>query len=130
MKLTSNVIHLFLATLLCIGLAACASGGRGSDQPASAKASATSDMPPPAGSPLAKVDLGMNDTEVRKVLGEPDNANGYMTGKAWIPFYHGPDTARTDWMYKDQGRVVFSRNRYSGSLKVVRVIYNPDESGD
>jgi hypothetical protein len=33
-------------------------------------------------------------------------------------------------MYKGQGRVVFSRNRYSGSLKVVRVTYNPDEAGN
>jgi hypothetical protein len=32
-------------------------------------------------------------------------------------------------MYKGQGRVVFSRNRYSGNLKVVRVIYNPGEGG-
>jgi len=32
-------------------------------------------------------------------------------------------------MYNGKGRVVFSRNRYSGSLKVVRVIYNPDEGG-
>ena len=27
------------------------------------------------------------------------------------------------------GRVVFSRNRYSGNLKVVRVDYNPSETG-
>jgi hypothetical protein len=130
MKLTSTAIKLFLATLLCIGLAACASGGRGSDEAAPAKAAAPADVPPPAGSPLSKINPGMNDTEVRKVLGEPDDANGYMTGKAWIPFYHGPDTSRTDWMYKGRGRVVFSRNRYSGNLKVVRVIYNPDEAGN
>ena len=30
-------------------------------------------------------------------------------------------------MYKGKGRVVFSRNRYSGQLKVINVIYNPDE---
>jgi len=128
MKRTSNAIRLFLAALLCIGLAACASGS-GSDKAAPSEAAAPSDVPPPAGSPLSKVNPGMNDTDVRKVLGEPDDANGYMTGKAWIPFYHGPDTARTDWMYNSKGRVVFSRNRYSGSLKVVRVIYNPDEGG-
>ena len=52
-----------------------------------------------------------------------------MTGKAWIPFYFGPDATRTDWMYKGQGRVVFSRNKYSGALKVIRILYNPAEAG-
>ena len=85
--------------------------------------------PPPANSPLAKIQVGMTDTEVRKILGEPDDANGYITGKAFIPYYSGPDTSRTDWLYKGKGRVVFSRNRYSGTLKVVRVDYNPSESG-
>ena len=67
------------------------------------------------------------DCRVRKVLGDPDNANAYMTGKSWIPFYYGPDTHRTDWMYKGKGRVVFSRNRYSGGLKVIRILHNPNE---
>jgi hypothetical protein len=129
MKPAHSAIHLLIATLLCIGLSACASGGGGSDEAAPAKAAAASEVPPPAGSPLSKVDPGMGESDVREVLGEPDNANSYQTGKAWIPYYHGPDTSRTDWMYKGQGRVVFSRNRYSGKLKVVRVIYNPDESG-
>ena len=122
MKPAHSAIHLLIATLLCIGLSACASGGGGSDEAAPAKATAAS-------SPLSKVDPGMGESDVREVLGEPDNANSYQTGKAWIPYYHGPDTSRTDWMYKGQGRVVFSRNRYSGKLKVVRVIYDPDESG-
>jgi hypothetical protein len=32
-------------------------------------------------------------------------------------------------MYKGKGRVVFSRNQWSGALKVIRVIYNPSEAG-
>lgn len=108
---------------------ACASGGGAG---ASGDSSATAAAKPqysdaPAGSPLAKVDLGMNDAEVRKILGDPDDSNAYMTGKAWIPFYYGPDTHRSDWMYRGQGRVVFSRNRWSGSMKVIRVLYNPSE---
>ena len=66
---------------------------------------------------------------MRKALGEPDSANAYMTGKAWIPFYFGSDVARTDWMYEGKGRVVFSRNRYTGALKVVRILYNSSELG-
>jgi hypothetical protein len=91
-------------------------------------AKAAEGVPPPPGSPLAKVQVGMSDTEVRKILGDPDNANGYMTGKQFIPWYFGPDTSRTDWLYKGKGRVVFSRNRWSGNLAVVRVDYNPNET--
>ena len=50
----------------------------------------------PAGSELAKVQMGMSDAEVRKVLGDPDSSNAYMTAKLWIPFYFGPDTHRSD----------------------------------
>jgi hypothetical protein len=104
---------------------ACASGGGGGDSTAPPAKSEYSNAP--AGSPLAKVDLGMSDAEVRKVLGDPDNSNAYMTGKAFIPFYYGPDTHRSDWMYRGKGRVVFSRNRWSGSMKVIRVMHNPNE---
>ncbi len=121
---------LLILVLASAGWMACASSGGGEGGGSSSTAAksadtAYSDAPP--GSALAKVQLGMNDAEVRKVLGDPDNSNAYMTGKAWIPFYYGPDTHRTDWMYKGKGRVVFSRNRWSGALKVIRVLYNPQE---
>jgi hypothetical protein len=109
-------------------LAACASGGGGDGSGDSSAPTAKSEYSDaPAGSPLAKVELGMSDSEVRKLLGDPDDSNAYMTGKGFIPFYYGPDTHRSDWMYKGQGRVVFSRNRWSGSMKVIRVMYNPSE---
>lgn len=122
-----------LRILILIAISAawvgCASGGGGGAAPAKAESGAAaatySDVP--AGSPLAAVEPGWTDAQVRKALGEPDNSNAYMTGKAWIPFYYGPDTHRTDWMYKGEGRVVFSRNRYSGGLKVINVLYNPQE---
>ena len=128
---------LFLILVVALGTSAlvCASGGGGGTGTAAADSGAQVAAPklpagysePAAGSPLSKVTVGMNDAEVRKVLGDPDNANAYMTGKAWIPFYYGPDTHRTDWMYKGKGRVVFSRNRWSGALKVVRVMANANE---
>lgn len=133
----NRVLTALLLTAVLAALGACASGSSGSSsssgtttasEPAAKPAEAKpADVPPPAGHPFAKVTIGMNDTDVRKVLGEPDNANAYMTGKAFIPFYFGPDTARTDWMYKGKGRIVFSRNTYSGGLKVIRVMYNPNE---
>ncbi len=104
--------------VLTMFMLACAGGG-------GANESVYSDPPP--GSSLAKVELGMNEHDVRRLLGEPSDANAYQTGKAWIPYYYGPDTTRSDWMYGGIGRVVFSRNRYSGGLKVIRVMYNANE---
>ena len=80
----------------------------------------------PDDSPLAKITVGMSDTDVRKALGEPTTQNAYMTGKSWIPFYYGPDTSRTDYVYDGIGRVVFSRSRYSGQLAVIDVVHDPN----
>lgn len=106
-----------------IGLSmGCASGGGDGSQAAPKVV-----VEVPASSPLAQIELGMNDTDVRRVLGDPARSNSYMTGKNFIPFYYGPDVSRSDWMYPGVGRVVFSRNRYSNGLKVIRLIHNPDE---
>jgi outer membrane protein assembly factor BamE (lipoprotein component of BamABCDE complex) len=126
----SHRVTLVLLAFVVAVLFACASGSGGQqaeDSPKS-EAAAAKGVAPPASSPLAKVNLGMTDFQVRKILGEPDNVNVYPTGKSWIPFYYGSDTMRTDWMYKGMGRVVFSKNQYSGALKVVRIDYNPNES--
>ena len=114
-------IILFLALSAFI-ISACASdgGGGGGAYPAGYSA-------PPAGSPFAKLTINGTEYDVRKALGEPDNANAYMTGKMWIPFYFGSDLARTDWMYTGQGRIVFSRNRWTGALKIIKILYNPNE---
>jgi len=117
----SVVLVASLAFGLMVGTGGCASSG------GSASAAPAADVPIPSSSPLAKIEIGMNDLAVRKAIGEPDDANMYMTGKAWIPFHYGPDTHRTDWKYSGVGRVVFSRNRYSGALKVVKLIHNPEE---
>jgi hypothetical protein len=66
---------------------------------------------------------------VREKIGAPTGEQVYPTGKAWIPFYYGPDTMRTDWKYKGQGRVVFSTNQWSHTSKVIRVDYDPGEDG-
>jgi len=52
-----------------------------------------------------------------------------MTGKAFIPHYHGPDAHRLDYRYKGVGIVVFNRNRYSSVVKVIRVEADPNEDG-
>lgn len=121
------VFRSFVLVLLAAGcvLAGCASSGGERAAPAKAAPQAAA---APAGSALAKVNAGMTEIEVRKLLGEPDRSNAYQTGKAWIPFYYGPDTARTDWVYAGKGRVVFSRNRYTGELRVIHTLYNPSEA--
>jgi hypothetical protein len=89
----------------------CASGGGAPAAPAA----------PPTGA-LLKIELGMNDSDVRGIAGEPTSSKTYMTGKQFIPYYYGSDTSRMDWVYDGQGRVVFSRNRYSGGRKVIQVL--------
>ncbi len=85
--------------------------------------------PPVPGTPLARVEMGMSEGQVRNILGEPTSQNSYMTGKAWIPYYYGSDTSRMDYKYKGVGVVVFGRNRYSGQTRVIRVDYDPAEDG-
>ena len=119
-------VLLLSCLMLSVALStACASGGGGGG--ADETKAEASEVAVPASSPLAKIEIGMTDSDVRKILGEPSNTNDYMTGKAFIPYYYGSDTARSDYMYKGVGRVVFSRNRYSGALKVIKLIHNPDE---
>ena len=112
-------VALLLVTLTAWGCA--------SSQGTPAEAAAADTTAVPDDSPLAQITMGMNDTDVRKILGEPTTQNAYMTGKAWIPYYYGPDTSRTDYVYQGIGRVVFSRNRYSGQLKIIRLLHNPNE---
>lgn len=79
----------------------------------------------PARSVLSAIRAGMSDTEVLEILGDPDQRSRYTTAKLWIPFYTGPDSRRTDWIYRGEGRVVFSQNLDNGTLLAIRVIYDP-----
>jgi hypothetical protein len=76
-----RVALLVLAALAIGTFAACAKR-----EPEPEPAAATRATPPPAGSPLAKVQLGMSQRDVQNVLGPPDDENAYVTGKAFIPF--------------------------------------------
>ena len=71
----------------------------------------------------------MSEAQVVEILGPPTSQQNYVTGKAWIPYYYGPDTGRLDYRYKGLGIVVFSRNRYSGQAQVVRIDSDPNEDG-
>ena len=112
-------------SLLLMSLAACLAGMPACSQ-REPKQPAAPAVAMPASSPLAKIQLGMTEVDVRKAIGEPTTTRSYMTGKMWMPFYYGGDTSRTAWTYAGEGEVVFSRNRYTGGLKVVRVDYKPE----
>jgi hypothetical protein len=90
-----------------------------------AEPSSASAKPIPKGHSFAKVQTGMTQAEVQKILGDPTGRHEYPTGKNWIPFYHGPDRWRSEWLYKGKGSIVFTHNNYSGSITVLEVLYDP-----
>lgn len=125
-----------LAALLCtcLVLGACASDGGSAEagSQTASKAPPSKGAAPPAGTPLAKIEMKMRPDEVRSIMGEPDSQHSYPGAiwKRFIPFYYGADSGnRVEYGYAGQGRVVFSVNAYSGQLNVVRVDYDPHETG-
>jgi len=120
------------------GLIGCSSGGAdGSSAKADKKAAkAEADkadaipVPIPATSKFAKVELGMSRGEVEDKIGQPNEFAGYVTGKAWNPFYYGGDTHRMAARYKGDGVIVYApHSRYASTYKVIRIEYNADEPG-
>ncbi len=122
-----------------VTLSGCATKGGGSspqnDQEANTQ-KAKQEMPRivgdiPAGSPFSKVDIGMPMGQVNDLIGSPSDQSSYATGKAFIPFYYGGDTARIEAFYKGQGRITFTGGSGFGgkSYKVYRIIYDPNENG-
>jgi hypothetical protein len=86
--------------------------------------------PPPAGSKLAGIREGMTPEQVQKLAGTPGSIKPYITGKAFIPWYFGPDRTRTAYYYKGQGRVILSGDGGFGTdSHVLRVEYDPTDPG-
>jgi hypothetical protein len=98
-----------------------------SDSVPAAMKAAEPAVPIPANHPFGKIQNGMNEVEVRKILGEPTSSKDYMTGKQFLPWNFGRDASRQEWTYKGKGLITFSRNAASGSLKVIKVIYDPSK---
>lgn len=84
----------------------------------------------PANSAFAKLKLGMAQGQVHEILGQPTDSKQYQTGKAWIPFYFGPDMMRHDEFYKGVGVVTYTGAGIGGvHWKLYRAVYNPAEDG-
>ena len=121
---------LFASLILVAGAYGCkttTSAESGSTKEAPAKSEPAAKKAPaniPAGSPLAKVKMGMPQSQVYDLIGQPTSTRVFPSGKSFIPFYYGPDTHRKGAFFKGLGRVVFS-----GADQVVEIEYDPTEDG-
>ena len=120
------VAVIVLGCVVAVGVGGCAKRS-GSD----ATKAQSAYPPPPANSPLAKIHEGMTELDVSSILGPPDSSKAYITGKAFIPWYFGPDQSRFVGYYKGKGRVIFSGGNQwgAGRGRVQRVEYDPSEPG-
>jgi hypothetical protein len=123
-----------LSTIVACGLVILSVAGCAKREPkpeGERRAAEANYPPPPANSPMAKIQVGMSEQEVAKLIGFPDDSHAYITGKAFIPWYFGPDQSRFVCYYKGKGRVVFSGGNQwgAGRGKVQRVEYDPSEDG-
>ena len=86
---------------------------------------------PAPNSKFNKLKIGMGMKEVTDLIGPPSDQGAYITGKAWIPFYFGPDRYRHELLYKGQGRLVFAGGSVGdlSSGRLSRIIHNADERG-
>lgn len=127
----STVVVLMLAALF---LGACASGSSGGGESSAAaaepaKAAPPKGVAPPAGSPMAKVQMNMSPQQVTEILGAPTGQKNYPSGKAFNPFNYGNDSGqRMEYDYTGVGRVVFALPKWGGVPKVVRVDYDPAQN--
>jgi len=123
-KLVSAALAVAGALVLGIvaGIAACAPR-----TPAPTTLTQTALAAAPTDSKLSKVRAGMTQVEVVEIVGKPNDERWYPSGKAWVPWYFGPDRARTAYYYVSEGRVVFS-GRGDG-MTVHHVEYDPSEDG-
>jgi len=137
MKITTSLIRSFACIAVVVALTGCAthstsSNSSSSNEPA---ANASSDgggivgtIPPD--SKFAKISIGMSMKEVYDTIGQPTDTHSYTTGKAFIPFYFGNDVARSEALYKGEGRITFTGAGIGGvALKVFRIEYDPKETG-
>ncbi len=120
---TRHVSRFRLAFAVALLALAVAAPVNSADGPA---AEPTAAIPPT--SPLAKIKEGMDSDEVTRILGAPSSTGRHVTGKAFIPFYFGTDAVKTEWRYKNLGRVIFSKGSFSAS-HVSGIEYDPNESG-
>lgn len=118
-----------VAAWLVVGIGGCRKREAAPEKPPVAEPSVKG-TPPPANSPMAKVKQGMRPEEVVEILGAPSRQSAYPTGKAFTPFYYGPDQWRSVYYYKGKGRIVFKGDgAFRSTSRVLYLEYDPTEPG-
>jgi len=81
----------------------------------------------PPNSKWAKLQIGMEQPEVERILGGSSNDVRHTpTGKAFIPFYYGTDRYRYEVVYRGQGSVSYTGGSWGGGRGVLMMInYDP-----
>lgn len=82
----------------------------------------------PANSKWAKLQIGMMQPEVERILGGTSSEiRTHPTGKAFIPFYFGTDRYRYEVVYRGQGSVSYTGGSWGGGQGVLMMInYDPN----
>ncbi|MBL8429135.1 MAG: hypothetical protein JNJ95_04490 [Dechloromonas sp.] len=76
----------------------------------------------PSGSKWSKLQIGMHQSEVERILGVTSNIRAYVTAKAWIPFYFGGDSHRYEAVYSGQGSVAYTGGSFGGGQGILMMI--------
>lgn len=76
----------------------------------------------PSGSKWSKLQIGMHQSEVERILGVTSNIRAYVTAKAWIPFYFGGDSHRYEAVYAGQGSVAYTGGSFGGGQGILMMI--------
>lgn len=85
---------------------------------------------PAPGSKFPLLKIGMPMKQVTDLVGQPTDQGSYVTGKAWIPFFHGSGTSRTELVYKGWGRLIFdSKAGFDSGANLIWIINSANESG-
>ncbi|SNB77313.1 hypothetical protein SAMN07250955_11659 [Arboricoccus pini] len=136
----AKLIFLFLAAAMLNG---CAHRGGESDQASASNSTSGSRTvvmsngeegeiigTPAPGSKFSKIQLNMSRRQVESLIGPPDDETGHLTGKAFIPFFFGGDSYRTEAFYKGEGQLTYSpRSIGAEPNQLIKMEVNPAATG-
>jgi hypothetical protein len=80
----------------------------------------------PAGSKWSRLQIGMEQPEVERILGVTHEVRHTPTGKAYMPFYYGTDRYRNEHVYRGQGSVSYTSGGSWGNGRGVLMMINYD----
>jgi hypothetical protein len=86
---------------------------------------------PTSGSKFAKLQIGMTQAQVEKLIGKPNGTDSRITGKQFQPFHFGGDTQRTEAFYENEGQLTYSNMLPdSAADTLIRIKVNPKTTGN